>query len=208
MQLTEIAEDMSPLDVESLEIYRANGLPGLVKIEESDTLQWFTRYMSGHTYQEIAEATNKNKEMILYVSQRNQWHVKKMDYFNDLAIHFTDKSRQAKLESANTVLLANAALGKYIGEELQRFIKTGDKSIMENFDSKNFQNFLKAIEALDKMLGGGKASGAGIPKVDINLSGSNHKIEEKPEGIEITTKAENGDTLSLLASYKKAQSES
>ena len=197
---------MTPAEKKTVQEFKDNGAPGIAKIEDSNVAQFFKLYMTGHTYAEIAQITNKKKEIILYVSQRNEWHTKKMDYFNDLAIHFADKSRQSKLESANVVVQATAAFGKYISEEMQRFIKTGDKTIIENFDSKTFTNFIKSIETLDKLLGGGgNTGGAGIPKVDINLSGSEHKVKETSEGIEITTKAENGDTLSLLANYKKAK---
>lgn len=183
--------------------YKANGLPGLVKIEDSDVHQWFKLYMTGHTYSEISQITKKKKGMILYVAEHNKWSLKKTDYFNDLAMHFVDKSREAKLESANTLVLVNSALSKFITEELQNYIKTGDKSIIENFDTKTFQNLVKAIETLNKLTGGG---GAGLPQIDINLSGGTaSELKERPEGIEITTKAENGDTLSLLAHYKKAQ---
>lgn len=205
MELTEISEDMTEDEKNSIEEFRSNGSPGLAKIEDTDVVQFFNLYIAGNTYGEIAEITKKNKSIILFISQRNKWHIRKMDYLNDLTMHLADKSRQAKLESANTLSLATNAFSKYLSEELQRYIKTGDKTIMENLDSKVFANFLKSIDTLDKLLGNKAGGGAGLPKIDINVAGTNHKVQEKGEGVEITTTTESGDTLSLLANYKKSQ---
>lgn len=203
LELSKNAIDLTQDEKASLDEYISNGLQGLSRIGEDDIIQWFELYMSGRSYKEIATSTYKNKNAVLYIAQRNGWHEKKMNHLNDVATNFVTKTKQAKLEGANTVLLANMALGKYISEELQEFIKTGDKKIMERFDGKNFQNFLKAIESLDKILG--RSNKSDTPSIDINISGGSTKTESSSEGIEITTKTTNGDTLSLLAKYKRDQ---
>ena len=207
MDVVNFSEDMNLKDRDSVNKFISNGTPGLSKIEDSDVVKFFTLYMSGNTYTEISKSTKTKKDIILYLSQKNQWHTKKMEYFSDISTSFLDKARASKIKSANTVILVKAALGQYISDRMEEFIKTGDSKIIESFDSKTLQNFFKAIEALDKILGGGSGGeGSSMPKIDINLAGNSHKIEEKTNGdVEIIAKTENGDILSLLASYKKSK---
>ena len=187
-----------------LEEFTNNGSPGLSKIEDLEISRLFEMYLSGHSYGEISEASQKPKNIILSLSKNNNWYVKKMTYFNDIAIHFADKTRLVKLESANTILNVQSALSKFIGNQASQYIKTNNPKHLEKIDSKVLQSFFKAIEALDKITNPTNKDSS--PQIDINLSNSQHKIEEKQDGVEITTKNSNGDILSILASYKKSQS--
>lgn len=203
LELAKNSLDLTEKEKGSLSMYIKEGLQGLVKIDESNTMQWFNLYMSGSSYKEIADTTQADKNMIMYISQRNGWHNKKMDYLNDVTSNFVMKTKQAKLEGANTVLLANMALGKYLSEEFQEFIKTGDKKIMERFDQKNFQNFLKAIESLDKILG--RSTSSEGSNININISSDRKTDEKSNNDVEISAKTDNGETLALLAKYKKSK---
>ena len=203
MEVTEFADDMTIEEKKAVAEYRANGLPGLVKIEESDIAQCFNLYMSGKTYTEIAMEVKKNKEMILYLSEHGTWHEKRMAQYSEIALHLADKIQKTKIQSADTIANLIAGTGKYINEQVTKFQKTNNAEVLKDIDSKVLTSYFKSIEALDKLIGS-KGKG-GVPNVNIDMTGNTGKteIKEQEDGVEITTTNESGDTLSLLARYKK-----
>ena len=72
MDITEIAEDMSPEEKKSLAEFKSNGLPGFSKVNQNDIEKWFDLYMSGHTYTEISKVTKKKKDYIFKIYQTRQ----------------------------------------------------------------------------------------------------------------------------------------
>ena len=208
--MTEFVEDMTTEEKKALVDYRANGLPGLGKYDESDIAQWFNLYMGGKTYAEISQIVSTKKDIVLYVADHGKWHNKKMTQYSELSVHIADKIRQTKLKSADTVANLIAGTGHYINEEVTKFQKTNDVEILKGIDSKVLTSYFKSLETLDKIIGSN--SKGGVPNINVNLTsgGDNSNkgsetttVEEKEEGVEITTKNENGDVLTLLARYKK-----
>jgi len=201
-----VSADLTPEEQKSLAEFKANGLPGLVRIDESDIAQWFNLYMSGKTYGEIAQITKKKKDLIVYISERSKWHKNRLDYFNDLAMHIVEKNQAVKIKSINALVTATSALSDYVSDEMNKYIQLKDKKIMKDMDTKAFANLIKAVETLNKLSEGGAKSDGGIaPNVNINLSAGASVKSHGEDGVEITTKTENGDILSLLANYKKSK---
>jgi len=206
MDIVEVSEDMSLEERESLKKYQDSGNLGLNKITEEDISQFLELYMAGNTYSEIAKTTGKNKSIILHLSSRDGWLLKRKKHFNEISLSISNKIINSKLDSANSLMLMQTALSKYIGAKAIDYIKTGDAAHIEGMDSKTLQNFFKTIESLDKLLNNNKGESVSSPRVDINVTGSNPKIEDSEDGVKITTENEKGDILSILASYKKSNS--
>jgi len=199
----EMPEDFSLDERQALEDFVNNGSPGIAKISESDIFQWFKLYMAGQTYSEIAIATKKKKQYILFMAKRQDWLQKKMYHFDDLLANMEEKLKQTKLESANTVSTIVSALGKHFGDQFLQFLTTNDASVIDNVDTKMLSQYYKSIEALDKLMG--KASeGEGSPLVNFNLNSDAEVKQIDSKTVEITNKDGAGELLKLMAAAKKA----
>jgi len=117
--------------------------------------------MYGKTYSEISKITNTKKNVILYVSDKGNWHDKRMVYYNDLSDNMLQKCNESKIETLNTVTTMVSALNKYFGTKYDKLLKTKDESIIEGLDTKLLGQYYKATEAVDKIIG---ASASGDDK--------------------------------------------
>lgn len=203
-----LPDDFSQEEKQSLIKYVDNGVPGLSSISESDIFQWFTMYMAGQTFTEISIACKVSKDKILFIANKSQWFEKRMNHFSDITSRLQDKVNAARLESANTVATIISSFNKYYNEEFTRFLKTGDKSIIESVDTKMLSQYQKAIESFDKIIGSGKdPKDPSAPLVNINMGSGTMK--KNPDGsIDITEKAPDpqqlGQILKLMAEAKKS----
>jgi len=195
--------DFTEEEKQSLEEYRKNGCPGLVKLTDSQAFQWFELYMSGKTYSEIAQIARQKKDLILYVSAKANWHEHRMKYYGDMAANILNKYEQTRLESVNTMATGISALNKYFGKRFNKFIQTGDESIVEDMDTKLLGQYYKAIESLNKMVGASidESGKSGQPLVNINMT--NGKVTQTSENtIEIDTDDEASKILAALVNKK------
>lgn len=195
--------DFTEEEKQSLEDYRKNGCPGLIKLTDSQAFQWFELYMSGKTYSEIAQITRQKKDLILYVSAKASWHEHRMRYYGDMAANILNKYEQTRLESVNTMATGISALNKYFGKRFNKFIQTGDESIVEDMDTKLLGQYYKAIESLNKMVGASidDSGKNGQPLVNINMT--NGKVTQTSENtIEIDTDDEASKVLAALVNKK------
>jgi hypothetical protein len=137
MEITILSDDMTPEENKSLQEYIANGCPGLTQVDDSKAFAWFELYMNNKSYSEIANITKSKKDLIMYLSYKTKWNNKRMEYYADISQGLAIKLKNAKLQSADTVLNIITALGKYFNESANKYLSTNDKSIIENIDSKN-----------------------------------------------------------------------
>lgn len=204
-ELTNIPNDMSLKDMKSIEKYRENGCPGLVKITDADVVKVLNLYMSGLTYSEISRNLKIKKDIILYLSHRNNWFQKRLDKIEDISHSLLDKIAQSKKETANTLALANTTLSKYVSEKLQNYIATGDPKFIEDMDDKVLSSLIKSNEALDRLLKGN----GGVPDIQINLNQTTNN--DKPQDIEVKVEKRGDDEeddgseglLAALVKYKR-----
>ena len=216
-QLAERKRDFSTEELESLKDYRKNNMPGLTRMTESDASQYFELYMAGKTYSEIAKITSTKKDLILYVSDRCNWHNKKMQYYSDLSDNMLQKCNESKIETLNTVTTMVTALNRYFGDKFDRFLKDKDVTIIENIDTKLLAQYYKATEAMDKILGGSVGNGDSDPKsrqnplVNVNVNGGARVTQTDENTLEIDiTESEKekavGEILAGLSKIKKIRS--
>ena len=187
MDLVVFPEDMNVEEKASLQDYIKNGCPGLVKVSEDEVFAWFNLYISGKTYNEIAQITKGKRDLILYVAHRARWHQKRLGHLTDISSHITQKIQKAKLESANTVVNAITSLGKYYDDKFNKFLSTNDKDIIENMDTKMLGQYYKSLEILDKIAPSERESSkdSAQPTVNINIGPS--KIKQKDDNtVDIT----------------------
>lgn len=181
-QLIEPSFDFTPEERESLENYKKNGCPGLLKTNESDAFQWFSLYMSGKTYKEIAKISNAKRDLILYFSEKGTWHEKRMDHYSSMSDAVLHKAMASKLEALDTMSTMVSALNKYYGGKFNNFLKNNDNSIIDNMDTKMLSQYHKVMESIDKILSPKNSEEeGGVPKINI-YAGKKTVIESNKDG--------------------------
>jgi c-di-AMP phosphodiesterase-like protein len=199
-------EDFSEEENKALQEFIKNGCPGLTKIDEDRTFEWFRLYMSGKNYGEIASICNVKKELVLYIGNKLKWNEKRMSYYSEISSTLLQKTVTVKAESANTIATMVSALNQYFGDKFINYLRTKDSKHIEGIDSKMLAQYYKSLEMLDKLVPS-SPSVAATPAVNINV-GSNAKIEQSPNGdVTVTTDDSAKEILSALAKYKKKLSE-
>lgn len=197
-------EDYSDEENKSLQEYIKSGCPGIVKVDEVKTFEWFNLYMSGKNYGEISKICNVKKEMVLYFANKLKWHEKRMAYYGDLSSSLIHKTQAVKVESASTIAAMVSAMNIYFGDKFVNYLKTRDSAHIEGVDSKMLAQYYKSLEMLDKLMGMTPTAPppAGAGQVHVHTSGS-AKIEQAADGSTVITDNGAKDILSALAKYKK-----
>lgn len=208
VEIADLPQDMTKEEKEVVLDFIANGLPGVQKIQQSDSFQAFRLYMTGKTYAEIAVISKISKTFILYLAYKSNWMELRFKHYQDISLNILDKIQKAKLDIANDLLVITAATGKYIRDEYNRYLSTNDKSIIESMDQKIVSSYYKATDILDNVLNEDKNSDPDKkpkgPLVNINVGmGAKASIEQTgPESLEITDETA-GELVKALASMKK-----
>lgn len=212
MDLTTLPEDLTTEEKKVVAEYVANGCPGLVKINDDKVFKWFELYMTGKSYTEIAHLMRENKDLIMYVACRSRWLDKRMQYYNDMAVAFSNKLKKAKVDSANTVVNAIAALSKYHNKKFNDFLTTNDQSIIDNMDTKLLGQYYKSLETLDKLVNPAGSddpdkdkSGKSGPTVNVNVGSGATVKQIGDDTVEITTDEAAGDLLKALSNYQRTK---
>lgn len=209
-QLTEsIKHDLTEEELNSLEDWVANGKPGVHGLNETQVFQWFELYMAGKSYSEIAKISRSKKDLILFVSKRQDWFARKNEYYKDISSNMLQKYTEAKMETMNTMTTMVSAMNKYFGKKFDKYLKDNDEKIIEAIDSKMLAQYHKIAESLDKIV----AEITGVrdsegkeksPLVNINVnSGSVKQTDNNTLEIESESEAEVKDILASLSKVKK-----
>jgi hypothetical protein len=193
-------EDFSQEEGQALQEFVKNGCPGITKVSEDKTFEWFRLYMSGKGYGEIATISGSKKELVLYFSHKLKWHEKKMSYYSDISATLFKKTADVKLESASTIASMVSALNQYFGDKFINYLKTKNSKHIEGIDTKMLAQYYKSLEMLEKLMGA-NSNTPQSPSVNINV-GSNATIEEKNGTVTVTDTSAK-DLLAALSKYKK-----
>jgi predicted phage tail protein len=185
MDLSKIDNDFEESEVEKINTFISNGCIGLstLSADESKVNGMFALYMQGRSYTDISKTTKVKKDLVLYMSAKMNWYEKRMEHLNDIQKNIMTRLTDTKIQSLDFISNLITAQHKYYGDEISKFIMTGDRTVMENLDLKQLTQYFKSIEILEKILnpanvkkGGGSSSivninapdGAEIKKLDEN----------------------------------------
>jgi len=204
MDLTKIENDFTPEEVNKVNDFVKNGCQGLENLvkQEHKINSMFSLYMSGKNYTEISKITKVKKNMVLYMSAKMRWYDKRMEYLNDIQNNITKKIKDTRLESLNFISNLISMHHKYYGEEIDKYMATGDKDIVDNMDLKSLSQYFKSIEILEKILNPTNVNkGNGGVNVNINAADGGKEEKEDDNTIEITS-GNAGNVLKALAEMK------
>lgn len=208
MDLTTLPEDLTVEEKQTVSEFVANGCPGLVKIDDTKVFRWFELYMAGKSYYEIAQLTKDKKDLIMYISCRAKWHDTRMAYYRDMSATFTSKLKKVKMSSANTVINALTALGKYHDKKFNDFLVTNDKSIIETMDTKLMAQYYKSLEMIDKLIrpeGEDHEKEPKQPLVNITVPAGSTITQTGDKSIEIGSDEAASNVLKAIAAFQRSK---
>jgi hypothetical protein len=203
MDLSKIDNDFTDDEVEKVNTYVSNGSIGLETIvkDEHKMNSLFGLYMAGKTYEEISKISRVKKDIVLYLSAKMRWYEKRMEYLEDIQRQMTKKLSYTRIESLNFISDLINCHHKYYGDEINRYLQTNDRTIIENLDLKSLTQYFKSIEILEKILNPTNVTKGGGSGTTININAIGSKIDATDDSIQITP-SNTGDILKALANLK------
>lgn len=170
--------DLSEADMDKLRNFKAEGLPGLARLAETDFHRMTEMYMNGSTYWQIANALGFTRPLVMYVSHTYGWYPAKQEYLTELQEKIKGRVIDSKLASQDFLLLMVQAYQKKIGKKLQKYLATDDPTHAEEINLKEIDKLLKSVQMLQELSGPGKQPGK--PAVGLNV-GDGVTIERSGE---------------------------
>lgn len=170
--------DFTMKDLEQIEKFKENGLIGLHTLKDSDVERCMSLYLDGKTYRQIAQVTQINKTVILFLSNKFKWFELRREYLDELQATLKEKVMESKLQSQEFLLHLVLAYQKKIGKNIDRYLKTDNEEFADKVDAKDLGALLKVMELLHKLNG----ENLGNPNNDKSLVG----INGMGEGMTIT----------------------
>ena len=200
-----VQSDMSPEETQILEDFVAEGLPGIGSIPESDIFGWLNLYLSGKSYQEIANHTKSDIKYILYMSRRYRWLEKKTTHLNAIASKMSNRLLEVKLESVNFLADLVSYWHKSHGDKIKEYIRTNDPEHIKGLDMKSLDKYFKSLDMLDKLTTDkpGKDGGPSkMPNFVFNF-GSAEITREDDSTVSIAPKKDNRNILAEMTREKE-----
>lgn len=207
MDLSKIDNDFTNEEVERINTFVDNGCIGLETLvkDEHKVNGLFGLYMSGKTYVEISKISRVKKDLVLYMSAKMKWYEKRMEYLNDIQKNMLKKLTDTRVESLNFIANLISVHHKYYGEEMNEYLRTGDRTIIENLDLKQLSQYFKSIELLEKILNPTNVKTGGGSNMNVNVNASDGATLTQIN--ENTLEIKPGNTGSILEALAKHKEE-
>jgi len=174
MDLSKIDNDFTDEEVKKINTFVDNGCVGLESLvkDEHKVNGLFGLYMAGKTYVEISKISRVKKDLVLYMSAKQKWYEKRMEYLSDIQKNMVKKLTDTRVESLNFIANLISVHHKYYGEEMNEYLRTGDRTIIENLDLKQLSQYFKSIELLEKILNPTNVKTGSGSNMNVNVNAS------------------------------------
>ena len=201
--------DITPKELQLVEKYKEDGLPGITSISDVGIVKALDMYMDGKTYHEIAKILGTKKEIVLYFAQKLNWYQTKMEHIEILDANLKERILQANLVNQNFMLQIQQFFKQKIGHKMNKFFATGDDEIAAQVYSKDIEMYYKAVDLMIKLTTEKPAPGARGPTVGLNL-GDGVSVQRVGENEVVITPRNKttGEMLNELANLKRKEEES
>lgn len=201
----EATTDISDEDFKKVQKYIEDGLPGIDKIDENKLHRIIDLYLSGSTYWQISNYTDVKRVAILYLSSKHNWYLAKREYLSELDRQMKARVIDAKLVSQDFLLQLTQMFEKRIGQQISKYLATGDSAHADEINLKEIDKYIKAVETLRGLGEDGKDSKGRNPAVGLNV-GAGVTIEKTGENtVTITPNAKEKTTEDMLAQFANAR---
>lgn len=143
--------DFSDLDLEKIEQFKLEGMPGLAKIKDVEVKNIVDLYLSGKSYTQISKVTRLPRVLIMYLSEKWNWFDLKLEFIEDIEANHRNRITESKIRSQDFLLDVQMMYEKKIGKKINKYFATNDDSSVESIDPKDLEKYLKVIEILHKV---------------------------------------------------------
>lgn len=205
--LPEPTTDLSPSDLEKVNQFVEEGMPGLAKVDEATLTKMMTLYLEGKPYTSIARLAKVDRRIVHYLSNKFNWYLARKEYLHELEATIRNRVIESKIVSQDFLLQLTHLWQKKIGNQINQYLVTGDESHANGINLKEVDKYLKTIEMLHKITTDGPNAKPVAPAVGLNL-GDGVTIKKVGENeVEVTPKQKTiGDILKQFADHRREES--
>ena len=200
--------DMTPQEIEKLNAFVEEGLPGISKVTPEVIEKMAGLYLSGKTYGQVSNIVRQPKAAVMFIARRDNWFSVRQDYLQELDERMKTRVAEAKLMSQDFMLDLMQTFQKKISKKMQRYMATENEDIANEINLKDIATYIKTLEALNKSMGDYRSNdGANQPSpVGINL-GEGVTVQKNQDGtVEITPKQKAiGEILKQYADKRRQE---
>lgn len=205
--LQQAQNDFSQKDLEIIQKYEADGLPGIGAMNEVMVARSLDMYLSGKTYRQISTILKVQKQLVLYMSYKFNWFELRNDYLVDLEENIRARVLEAKVVNQDFLLQLQQMWQKKIGSNITKYLQTDNADFANAIDLKEVDKYLKTVEMLHKLGGtkGEQNADNTRPMVGLNAGPDGVTIVKTGDNsMEITPKNKAvSDALKQLADFRR-----
>lgn len=116
--------------------------------------KWFSLFLQGKSCEKIAEL-NRGFTLAQVVKCRidGNWDQRLNEHLNQLLDRVRVQVQQTTLEGVNFIRDQLAVAHKMFGDDLSRYLQSGNKDDLPEFSIKNFKQYKEAVELLKTLTG-------------------------------------------------------
>lgn len=203
--IVEPTTDMSELDLQRIDAYVADGLPGLYQISDVDIHRMLDLYLGGKPYLQISRILKIDKTLIMYMSQKYGWYAARRELQHETEATIRNRTMQDKVDNQDFMLKLTHYFKKKLGKRIDSYLATDDEAHADSIDAKDIAQAIKTIESLEKLTADAPVPKVPAPAVGLNV-GEGVTMTKNPDGsVDITPKERAvGDILKQFADARRA----
>lgn len=194
-------------ELEKIENYREKGLPGIIEVTDHKFMEAFNMRLDGRSWRDISFSLGIPKIALMHLGEKYNWHERRLEYLDGYELHLREQLLEEKIHSQYFMMKATYAMRRRMGKKFDKYISTGEESVMNEFDLKELQVYMKMAETIAGLDAKGIArDSSNAPAVGLNL-GDGAVVKKLADGsVEITPKQKShADMLAELAKHKREQ---
>lgn len=143
--------DMNPKEVEALDKFINDGLPGIIALTPEKAKAAVELYLNGASYQEISVKLSLKKVMITYIAYKNNFYEAKMEMYENMVNAVKHKMDLATIRGTDFIVDLMSSIESYYREILLKYSLSKDKRIIESADFENIKLYMKCMETIQKI---------------------------------------------------------
>jgi hypothetical protein len=203
LTIVEPVTDLSKEDMDKVQAYAEEGMPGLAALGESSMHKIMDLYLSGKSYRQISSAVRVSKTMIMFLSNKFNWYMMRREYLHELEMAERQRLIESKIESKDFLLQLTHMWQRRIGGKIAKYLQTDDERFANEIDLKEVDRYLKTIDIIHKLSYEGKES---KPTVGLNLGDGVTIKKTGNNQVEITPRQKTiGDALKQFADMRREE---
>jgi hypothetical protein len=196
--------DISDESMKKVQKFIDNGEAGTIKVDEEKIAKMMDLYLSGKTYDQIANVTRTDRVTVMYLSYRMDWCERRKEYMSELADHMKRRIMEAKLVMQDHLLQLAQMYQKKHSHKIMRYLETNNEEFTDQISLKEIDRYLKIADLIQKsMAEPAKDKG---PMIGLNISDGATVTRKGDNQIEITPKQKAiGDVLKHYADLRREE---